>query len=180
MTKCPGASWPPTTMEPKFRNGSVPVRTTWRIIGRSASSTAWPGPAGAGPAGAAPTTSTGAAGVPLAMPAATSAIWAGLISTWPWPIWSAAFVVPVASVGTAPLKIPTGTQPGQVFRLRGKGVQFLQGSGRGDHYVHISVRIPTAMTDEQRALLARLAELEGENPPEHKGKLGKLKDFFVS
>ncbi len=82
--------------------------------------------------------------------------------------------------GAETLKIPTGTQPGQVFRLRGKGVQFLQGSGRGDHYVHISVRIPTAMTDEQRALLARLAELEGETPPEHKGKLGKLKDFFVS
>jgi molecular chaperone DnaJ len=82
--------------------------------------------------------------------------------------------------GPETLKIPTGTQPGQVFRLRGKGVQFLQGSGRGDHYVHVSVRIPTAMTEEQRALLARLAELEGETPPEHKGKLGKLKDFFAN
>lgn len=82
--------------------------------------------------------------------------------------------------GVETLKIPTGTQPGQVFRLRGKGVQFLQGSGRGDHYVHISVRIPTALSEEQRLLLARLAEMEGENPPEHKGTLGKLKDFFTT
>ncbi len=82
--------------------------------------------------------------------------------------------------GVETLKIPTGTQPAQVFRLRGKGVQFLQGSGRGDHYVHISVRIPTALSEEQRLLLARLAEMEGENPPEHKGTLGKLKDFFTA
>ena len=81
--------------------------------------------------------------------------------------------------GPETLKIASGTQPGQVFRLRSKGVQFLQGSGRGDHYVHISVRVPTALTDEQRDLLGRLAELEGEMPPEHKGTLGKLKDFFA-
>jgi molecular chaperone DnaJ len=81
--------------------------------------------------------------------------------------------------GTEPLKIPAGTQPGQVFRLRGKGVQFLQGSGRGDHYVHVNVRIPTTLGDEQRELLLRLAQLEGETPPEQKGTLGKLKDFFA-
>jgi molecular chaperone DnaJ len=80
--------------------------------------------------------------------------------------------------GAETLKIPSGTQPAQVFRLRGKGVQFLQGSGRGDHYVHMSVRVPTSLTEEQRELLGRLAELDGETPPEHKGTLGKLKDFF--
>ena len=50
-----------------------------------------------------------AAGVPLAMPAATSASCAGLNSTWPWPMASAAFVVPVASEGTVPPKMPTGS-----------------------------------------------------------------------
>ena len=70
-----------------------------------------PGPPGLGPAGSAPTTSTGAAGVPLATPAATSAICAGLISTSPWPMAFAAFVVPVLSAGTLPLKMPTGQLP---------------------------------------------------------------------
>src|SRR3954452_2444431 len=50
---------------------AVPDRTTCRIIGRNWSSTAALGPAGALPDGAAPTTSTGAAGVPLAIPATT-------------------------------------------------------------------------------------------------------------
>lgn len=79
--------------------------------------------------------------------------------------------------GTEPVKIPAGTQPNQVFRLRGKGVPFLDGSGRGDHYVHVSVRIPNSLSDEQRSLLERLAVLEGETPPE-KTVLGKVKEFF--
>src|SRR6476469_1305609 len=67
--------------------------------------------------------------------------------------------------GEESLKVPPGTQPNQVCRLRGKGVQFLDGSGRGDHYVHVNVRIPTALSDEQRQLLEQLAKIEGENPP---------------
>jgi molecular chaperone DnaJ len=81
--------------------------------------------------------------------------------------------------GVESLKIPAGTQPNQVFRLRSKGVQFLQGSGRGDHYVHVTVRVPTTLTDEQRDLLERLAIIDGENPPEPKGVLDKVKDFFA-
>ncbi len=80
--------------------------------------------------------------------------------------------------GSDPLKIPAGTQPNQVFRLRGKGVPFLDGTGRGDHYVHVVVRIPTALSDEQRTLLERLAAIEGEQPPGEKGVFEKVKDFF--
>ncbi len=80
--------------------------------------------------------------------------------------------------GVEVLKVPAGTQPNQVFRLRSKGVQFLDGSGRGDHYVHVSVRIPSTLTDEQRRLLEELASLENEHPPE-RGVLDKVKDFFT-
>jgi molecular chaperone DnaJ len=80
--------------------------------------------------------------------------------------------------GADTLKIAAGTQPNQVFRLRGKGVPFLDGSGRGDHYVHVSVRIPNALNDEQRQLLERLAAIEGENPPAEKGVFDKVKEFF--
>jgi molecular chaperone DnaJ len=81
--------------------------------------------------------------------------------------------------GSEMLKIPAGTQPNQVFRLRGKGVQFVDGTGRGDHYVHVGVRIPTTLTEEQRHFLEQLAVSEGEQPPE-RGVLDKVKDFFGS
>ncbi len=80
--------------------------------------------------------------------------------------------------GSDDLKIPPGTQPNQVFRLRGKGVPFLDGTGRGDHYVHVVVRIPSSLNDEQRQLLERLAAIEGENPPGEKGVFEKVKEFF--
>jgi len=80
--------------------------------------------------------------------------------------------------GEEPLRIPAGTQPNQVFRLRGKGVQFLQGPGRGDHYVHVNVRIPSTLTDDQRRLLEQFAAQEGENPSDGRRVLDKVKDFF--
>ena len=79
--------------------------------------------------------------------------------------------------GEEALKVPPGTQPNQVFRLRGKGVPFLDGNGRGDHYVHIAVRVPTTLSDEQRHLYEQLAASQGETPPE-RGVLDKVKDFF--
>ena len=80
--------------------------------------------------------------------------------------------------GSDTLKVTAGTQPNQVYRLRGKGVPSLDGSGRGDHYVHIVVRIPSSLNDEQRELLERLATIEGENPPGEKGVFDKVKEFF--
>jgi len=81
--------------------------------------------------------------------------------------------------GKETLRIPPGTQPAQVFRLRGKGVRFLDGNGRGDHYVHVNVRIPTSLSEEQRALYEQLAELSGEEVSE-RGVFEKVKDFFSS
>jgi molecular chaperone DnaJ len=78
------------------------------------------------------------------------------------------------------LRVTAGTQPNQVFRLRNKGVPFIDGSGRGDHYVHVAVRIPTSLSPEQRELLEQLAKLEGEEPPEEKGVFEKVKDFFAN
>jgi molecular chaperone DnaJ len=80
--------------------------------------------------------------------------------------------------GQETLKVSPGTQPGQVFRLRGKGVQFLDGSGRGDHYVHVTVRVPTSLNEDQKRLLQELAATEGEQPQEQKRVLDKVKDFF--
>jgi molecular chaperone DnaJ len=81
--------------------------------------------------------------------------------------------------GKETLRIPAGTQPSQVFRLRGKGVQFLDGSGRGDHYVHVGVRIPSSLNEEQRSLYEQLASADGE-AVEPRGVLNKVKDFFTN
>jgi molecular chaperone DnaJ len=80
--------------------------------------------------------------------------------------------------GSETVKVPAGTQPDHVVRLRGKGVPFVDGRGRGDHYVHIKVRVPTSLTDEQRTLLEQLAEIEGK-APEGRGVFDKVKDFFA-
>ncbi|MFH2062832.1 MAG: DnaJ C-terminal domain-containing protein, partial [bacterium] len=55
--------------------------------------------------------------------------------------------------GDVTLKIPAGTQPGTVMRLKGKGVPFLKRSGRGDHYVTVRVSVPTKLTRQQRRIL---------------------------
>ena len=55
--------------------------------------------------------------------------------------------------GPTELKIPGGTQPGQIFSLKGKGVPRLHGSGRGDQYVRINVEIPSKISKKQKDLL---------------------------
>jgi DnaJ-class molecular chaperone len=61
--------------------------------------------------------------------------------------------------GLVKIKIPQGTQPDSLIRLRGKGIKMLRGSGFGDHYVQIKVTIPKNVTAKQKQLLK---EFEGE------------------
>ncbi|MBI4091690.1 MAG: DnaJ domain-containing protein [Candidatus Levybacteria bacterium] len=55
--------------------------------------------------------------------------------------------------GEVKLKIPQGTQPGALIRLRNHGVPYVQGKGRGDHYVRIKVAIPTKLSSKQKQIL---------------------------
>jgi len=82
--------------------------------------------------------------------------------------------------GSHRLKIPEGTQNGSQFRLRNKGVAAVNGSGRGDLYVHIQVKIPTRLTREQRKLFDQLREtLPTDNAPSEKSLFEKVKDYLV-
>lgn len=75
-------------------------------------------------------------------------------------------VVEVETVdGSIKLRVPAGTQPGSVIRLRSKGVPHPRGPGRGDHYVRIIILVPKHLTSRQRELLRQLEE-------EGKGKKG--------
>jgi molecular chaperone DnaJ len=60
------------------------------------------------------------------------------------------------------MKIPAGTQPGAIFRVRGKGLPRPHG-GRGDAHVHVAVELPQSVPDEARAWLAKLGQALGES-----------------
>ena len=82
--------------------------------------------------------------------------------------------------GEAPLDIPPGTQSGELFRIRGKGVPFLRGNGRGDQVIVTKVVVPTKLSERQRDLLQELAaELGGDTGDDHDGGFfSKIRDAF--
>ncbi len=81
--------------------------------------------------------------------------------------------------GTATLKIPEGTQPGTLFRLRGQGIPHLRGSGRGDELVRVGIKVPSKLTSAQRDAIRQVAEAFGEEvPPAEKGIIDKVKEAF--
>jgi len=62
--------------------------------------------------------------------------------------------IPVETVeGKLTIKVPAGTQPNAIIRLRGKGIQHVRGSGKGDHYVKIKVIVPVHLNNKQKELL---------------------------
>lgn len=61
--------------------------------------------------------------------------------------------------GDVNMKIPAGTQPGEVFRIRGKGVPHLGRYGRGDHLVTVNLRVPKHVSREAKSLLSRFGEV---------------------
>ena len=64
--------------------------------------------------------------------------------------------------GDVKMTIPEGTQPGAVFRLRGKGIPYLRGSGRGDQFVTVTLEVPKNLTGSQKELLRQFAASMGE------------------
>ena len=64
--------------------------------------------------------------------------------------------------GKVKLNIPEGTQPGAVFRLRGKGIPYLRGGGRGDQFVTVNIKVPKNLTGSQKELLRQFAASMGE------------------
>jgi len=83
--------------------------------------------------------------------------------------------------GPTMLKIPNGTQPGKILRLRDKGIPKLRGNGRGDQLVVINVEVPINVNNDQRQLFEQLAEsLGSEVRPQERGFLDWLKEALSS
>jgi molecular chaperone DnaJ len=81
--------------------------------------------------------------------------------------------------GSAKLKIPSGTQPGHIFRLRGKGFPHLHGSGTGDQLCRVVVEVPSKLTSKQKELLQEFEKLSSDNAtPITKGFFDTVKEVF--
>jgi molecular chaperone DnaJ len=81
--------------------------------------------------------------------------------------------------GKAGVKIPAGTQPGTMLRLKGKGVKNIQGYGHGDLHVRVNVEVPTHMTSAQKTKLQEFAELcNGKESPLSQSFFEKAKKLF--
>lgn len=82
--------------------------------------------------------------------------------------------------GLVPLEIPAGTPDGKEFKLAGKGIDRLDGRGRGDHFVRARVVVPQPreLSEEHLELLRRLAELEGNEVKGERGVIGRVRDLF--
>ncbi len=77
--------------------------------------------------------------------------------------------------GKVKLTIPEGTQPDAVFRMRGKGIPYLRGSGRGDQFVTIRIAVPKNLTSAQKELLRQFAATTGEADTLKTGLFNKKK-----
>ncbi|MBI3966416.1 MAG: molecular chaperone DnaJ [Chloroflexi bacterium] len=88
--------------------------------------------------------------------------------------------VPTVDGEPEKVKIPAGTQPGRILRIKGRGVPFLGSNGRGDQVLRVKVVVPTSLTDEQKKLLRALDDSFAGRATmaEDKGIFGKVKDVF--
>jgi len=77
--------------------------------------------------------------------------------------------VPTITDGKAKMKIPPGTENGQIFRLKGNGIPYLGLYGKGDQLVKINIRVPKKLTPRQKELLKEFSSLDGEEAG-HGGK----------
>lgn len=87
--------------------------------------------------------------------------------------------ITVATVdGDVKYTIPSGTQSGTLFRLKGKGVPRVNSSGRGDQYVKVIVDIPKSLNEKQKEALKAFMEASGESVSETTTHKKGLKDLF--
>jgi len=89
--------------------------------------------------------------------------------------------VPTVDGNRARINIPAGTQSGQQFRLRAKGMSMLRTTSRGDMFVEFSVETPVNLTKRQKEILEEFRELGGDettHSPESGGFFSKVKDLW--
>jgi molecular chaperone DnaJ len=100
-----------------------------------------------------------------------------VLVTYPQLVLGADLVVPTVT-SSVTLKIPPGTQSGQVFHLRGRGLPRVNAGGSGDLHVRVQLWTPDRLTEEEQTLIGRLAEVQKSVPLDtrEKGFWAKMKE----
>ena len=89
--------------------------------------------------------------------------------------------IPTIDGGKAKIKIPSGTQSGKQFRLKGKGMPYMRGSGNGDLYIQVNTEVPISLNKEQKELLEKFREIENEKSnPSIEKFFQKARSFWKS
>ena len=88
--------------------------------------------------------------------------------------------MPTIDGSRAKVSIPEGTQSGQQFRLRSKGMSVLNSKGRGDMYIETAVEVPVNLTKDQKELLKNFQEAGGgkDQNPQSEGFFSRVKEFW--
>lgn len=106
-------------------------------------------------------------------------IWCEIPLTYAQAVLGDELIVPTID-GKVKYTIAEGTQPGAVVRLRGKGVQNLNGRGRGDQYVQVTIEVPKGLNKDQKEAIKKFDALltDDKQYEKRKGFFDKLKDMF--
>lgn len=106
-------------------------------------------------------------------------IWCEMPLTYSQAVFGDEIIVPTID-GKVKYTIESGTQPGTVFRLKGKGVQNLNGRGKGDQYVEITIEVPKNLNKQQKDSLKKFDDLLSEDNQYEKraGFFEKIKNMF--
>ena len=105
-------------------------------------------------------------------------MWCEMPITFPQAALGAEVTVPTID-GRVSYQVREGTQPGDVVKLKGKGIPHLSGRGRGDQYVRMTIEVPKNLSSKQKELLQEFDKsAEEKNYQKRKGFFDKLKEMF--
>ena len=105
-------------------------------------------------------------------------VWVDIPVTFAQAVLGDELTVPTID-GKVSYNIPEGTQPGTTFRLRNKGIQYVNNRGRGDQYVRVNIEVPTNLSGKQKDMLRDFDSTTGDkNYAKRKSFFDKIKDTF--
>ena len=105
-------------------------------------------------------------------------VWCEMAGTFSQAALGAEVVVPTLD-GKVSYNLREGTQPGDIFKLKGKGITAVNGRSKGDQYVRVTVEVPKNLSEEQKKCLRELDSLSSEkNYQKRKGFFNTIKDLF--
>ena len=105
-------------------------------------------------------------------------VWCDIPITYSQAALGADIIVPTIE-GKVEYHIHEGTQNGDIFRLKGKGIPKLHGRGSGDQYVKVHVEVPRSLSEQQKQMLRQFEKtLEEKNYQKRRTFFDRLKDLF--